>query len=778
MTQARTLPIRLAPHPGEALDSWWEAIAHRLGTTTGDVLTSIGLLPRSPSNPVDSGILSRLVTLLTPDQAAALAWSAGATEDEVHAMTLARYDRRVHVIDPRRRRVAARHVWGRARGSRYCPACVAENGGRWLLSWRLGWSFACLDHHLLLADACPRCSRTPRHFPATTRHLLAPGRCHNPAEHEPGRTRCGQPFEEVAALRLDAEGPVTAAQQLIDTAISSGQADFGAYRENPQPSLALFGDLRALASILLRCASEQLTGFVPTEIWTLHQQPLPEKRRSFDPTEDTRPGRLAPQRAATAALAVSAALHILGQPDAHKAGAALRHLISDADGNIPLKVAHRWSHTSPIFDAIHLAMLAPRLKHSDQLRYRTADRLPRRPGSSAATRSTQRARKIPTQLWPAWSARLSPANGALSRTIRPALSCYLLLIGGAGDFTTAARLLRSPAEDRLGPHMAFRLTKQGHWRAISLVLSALADYLDQEGSPIDYDRRRATDYRDLLPLDAWRQLCRDIGFDVGGVRRHQFARALLFERLSGLPASLAPTAYAPATQELRTLLRTFETDLTPALVSQLEGHAGEFLIRQGIHDEPVTWQPPTDIIDDLQLPGCDLRDIDLGILHRLIRDECLTTAQAARRLGVSHDAVRFALQEQPAPAGRSAKWERGATVRRARAALPRDKFARFYLDEYRTLKWIAEHADVNVDAIKVLVREYGMTRDGKATRWRQIDLDWLRTQRAAGRTCRELAEETGFSLGMISYLGRRDDLPSRRPRAGRETALTPTLPRP
>ncbi|WP_221360119.1 hypothetical protein [Streptomyces beigongshangae] len=95
----------------------------------------------------------------------------------------------------------------------------------------------------------------------------------------------------------------------------------------------------------------------------------------------------------------------------------------------------------------------------------------------------------------------------------------------------------------------------------------------------------------------------------------------------------------------------------------------------------------------------------------------------------------------------------------------RDKFARFYLDEYRSLKWIAEHVGVNDEAIKVLVREYGMKRDGKATRWRQIDLDWLRDQRAAGRTCRELAAETGFSLGMISYLGQRHDLPGRRARA-------------
>lgn len=180
-------------------------------------------------------------------------------------------------------------------------------------------------------------------------------------------------------------------------------------------------------------------------------------------------------------------------------------------------------------------------------------------------------------LWPAWSAWLSPLDGTLSRTIRPALSCYLLLVGGTGDFTTTARLLRAPVEDRLGSHMTFRLTKRGHFHGISLGLLALADHLDQEGSPIDYTRRRTVDYRDLLPLDTWTQLCRDIDFEAGGIRRHQFARALLFERLSGLPATLAPPAYTPSTTELRTMLRTFETDLTPALMSQLEAHATEFL---------------------------------------------------------------------------------------------------------------------------------------------------------------------------------------------------------
>ncbi|MGW7279676.1 TniQ family protein [Streptomyces sp. NPDC054844] len=75
--------------------------------------------------------------MLDEDQAARAAWSSGVTPAEVQAMTLA------HMVDAERRRVAARHVWGRARGSRYCPACLAGNGGRWKLRWRLGWSF----HH-------------------------------------------------------------------------------------------------------------------------------------------------------------------------------------------------------------------------------------------------------------------------------------------------------------------------------------------------------------------------------------------------------------------------------------------------------------------------------------------------------------------------------------------------------------------------------------------------------------------------------------------------------
>ncbi len=45
MTAVRTLPIRLPPVAGEALDSWLEALAHRNATAFGDLLSAVGLTP-------------------------------------------------------------------------------------------------------------------------------------------------------------------------------------------------------------------------------------------------------------------------------------------------------------------------------------------------------------------------------------------------------------------------------------------------------------------------------------------------------------------------------------------------------------------------------------------------------------------------------------------------------------------------------------------------------------------------------------------------------------
>ncbi len=182
-------------------------MARRLGTTTGDVLTSVGLLPRGPSRPVDG----------LPGHPARCGPGGGPRPvRRHHGEGGVRHDPgSLRPAGPRGRPPAASGP-GEASvqtGPRLpLLACLAEGGGRRLLSWRLGWSLACAEHRLPLDDACPQCNRTLRHFPTTVRHPLTPGRCHSPLEDDSHRTaRCGQPFEAdtaLACLACPADSPI------------------------------------------------------------------------------------------------------------------------------------------------------------------------------------------------------------------------------------------------------------------------------------------------------------------------------------------------------------------------------------------------------------------------------------------------------------------------------------------------------------------------------------------------------------------------------------------
>jgi hypothetical protein len=78
--------------------------------------------------------------------------------------------------------------WRHLAGSRYCPRCLAANGGRWMLAWRIPWAFACTGCQALLADACPDCGR--RHHSTRPGRPRGPGRC-----GVPHRSRTGDPIE-------------------------------------------------------------------------------------------------------------------------------------------------------------------------------------------------------------------------------------------------------------------------------------------------------------------------------------------------------------------------------------------------------------------------------------------------------------------------------------------------------------------------------------------------------------------------------------------------------
>jgi hypothetical protein len=227
MTVVRTLPIRVAPIDGEALDSWLEAIAHRTHTAFGDVLSAAAL---TRNHDVRTGAW---MVRLEPDQVAAISEATGISEATIHTMTMAHYAGRALRINPDTGTVSRAFPWGRGIGSRFCPMCLDQTGGRWQLAWRLGWAFACTIHNCLLADACPHCGAVQRRRTHVGDIIPQPGRCAHPATDATGRapTRCHADLTATPVASFDTNHAVICAQRIVNTII-----DTETPRHNPAPT--------------------------------------------------------------------------------------------------------------------------------------------------------------------------------------------------------------------------------------------------------------------------------------------------------------------------------------------------------------------------------------------------------------------------------------------------------------------------------------------------------------------------------------------------------------
>jgi hypothetical protein len=323
VTGHRTLPLRVPPQPGEALDSWLEALAARHRAPFGDLIQALGLLGpatesghtrQRPTRP--QRVNPPNWTIAVSDaEAAALAAACELDTDTVHALTLARYDGIAVQLDTTGRRVIRHRLWSRAKGSRFCPACLRENDGRWSLFWRLGWAFACTLHQCLLADTCSACDRPQRLASHPFRFIPQPGHCAQTGQGAIGRNagRCGADLTHVPVLSLADDHPVLLAQETINNLIQAESARFGVYQADPQPAAVALTDLRTLGKkILTETAPADLRHVLPADIIAEFQHTRARPHRRGDPTiSNLRPGFGAPGRAALAAVAVSAAITAL-----------------------------------------------------------------------------------------------------------------------------------------------------------------------------------------------------------------------------------------------------------------------------------------------------------------------------------------------------------------------------------------------------------------------------------------------------------------------------------
>jgi hypothetical protein len=715
----RTLPLRLAPLPGEALDSWLDALAHRLKVPVIDLCWSLGL-PGGPSNVLrKDDIPANRVVLLRDPEAQAISAAAGVPVPVLHAMTMARYDRRAVMIDHASRRVSLRAMWGRGRGSRYCPGCLAETGGRWQLRWRLTWSFACTTHQQLLADTCPACDSIPG-FRASESHLPpSPGYCEAPVplpeeNRRPGwrrHQRCGTDLTLTSTLEIPPGHPVLAAQQILDQLIDGDAAGFGLYAVAPQAAITALADLRAIAGRVITHALDREIPGDMTDVVLAGLHRLARQEHAGQHAARHRVGA-APPMTAGAALGLSHAVHVMTSEDAGTAADRLRRLTA-AGVRLPAYAStlDDWGrNTSDILRRLQLAVLGPDLRPGDQLRYRTDAPAPAVRLDTTGALARARRHAIPATFWPAWTARLLPPQEGYPWVGGPALAASLLLAGTRLTHAEAAGLLGDVTTHWTVTGTLQRLHATPQWRDICTALTMLAGHLDAQPPVIDYERRRHLDYASLLPDTEWEdiRLRTDRADHVQLSRRlAPYARHVLFTRLSGLPFTQAPFPQPRNAHSFKNRLAAFIISLTPELAAELTHVAEQFLIRHQIRDEPPAWQPPAKILDGLDLPGPDLASVDLSEVHALVRAAGASAAAVARRLGTTTDAIQALLLDHPAPADPAG----GAHRRRARYDISREQFRDLHHGQGLSFTEIGQLTGYSTTAIRDLARTYSIPMD-------------------------------------------------------------------
>ncbi|BBW99211.1 hypothetical protein BST36_14755 [Mycolicibacterium moriokaense] len=247
MTTVRALPLATAPVPGEALDSWLQATAVRHGIALTDLYQHLGLDTIRDLRDCISTVA------VTNDTAQRISAATGVTPTQIQAMTLARYLPAVTRRPDAAPTFTAVTPGHHGDGWRFCPHCLAASGGAWLLRWRLLWSFACLQHHCLLSERCPRCGRRQRAPQPIDAVPPRPVHCAYPDPTSTGRRRprCDADLADTAVIALSPAHPAMLAQRVLDSLLAGELGLFGLYADHPTAVPDVLGDIRLLGRGIL-----------------------------------------------------------------------------------------------------------------------------------------------------------------------------------------------------------------------------------------------------------------------------------------------------------------------------------------------------------------------------------------------------------------------------------------------------------------------------------------------------------------------------------------------
>lgn len=662
----RTLPVRVGPLAGEALDSWLEALATRARSSWGDILIATGLRICADAT------TRRPVLTLDARQIAALHYTTGVATTTLWSMSAASLLSAPQDVAATRTLLMA--------GSRFCPRCLADNGGRWLLWWRLRWAFACPTHHCLLADYCPACRRRQR-VESPPLHLVPVShRCARPAPGARGtRTppRCGARLSDAVTAHVPAGGTVLRAQRQILDIIEAKTAARGIYRGAAVSATAYAADLTFLGKQLL--LHHQQDALWPTA-WDGGAAPPWALNR-----DDT--------RADAAAYGACLAVPVLASDSLPEAIRAIRSDVAPASLQT---VAHCLRLSRTISDPLS------RVGHQLSRPRGPVEQLRAADGHATALASSDRYRSVPALIWPEVAYPFAVSGLSFER-LRHALSVAVLLAGSSMNLDQACAKLGHIYPTRSVARALHQLHTHPRWPDCVDAVAGIARTIAMVPSPIDYDRRRSLSYDSLLPDEVWQQICYGQAILMGRGVKSRLYRCWLFERLTGSPAS--SSSHASSTSKFAATLAALPRTLTRVLADALD-HAGRmFLDDRGLESEPLCWQPDFARAGTVTAPpGADT----IAWLHDMVVDGNMSMSAAADLLHTTVGAVRALLNDRPPQRTTHGGLTGGGAVYGARRAMPPEELRRLYEHEGMSLAQIAQHAHLSRSTVAGLAHEYGL----------------------------------------------------------------------
>ncbi|MFF7041969.1 TniQ family protein [Streptomyces massasporeus] len=212
----RTLTPRVVqPIPGESLTSWVGELAREQDFEMKPLLRELHL--------DRLGGLTAAETRLSDPVVRQMEKLTGIDAERLHAMTFARYAGNAlpHLPLLASDGVAVQQwnkgAWLHRSRARWCPKCLRSgSSSRWLLRWKLPWSFACVDHAVYMVTECQSCWDT-----VDFRHDAPPPRnCDNMTDEGEWtydlREPCGHPLNMCQPVPVS-DASVLALQERINS---------------------------------------------------------------------------------------------------------------------------------------------------------------------------------------------------------------------------------------------------------------------------------------------------------------------------------------------------------------------------------------------------------------------------------------------------------------------------------------------------------------------------------------------------------------------------------